>query len=816
MLTTLSTGLSRPVRSALYAAPQVRPSGPVEDFSILADLQGDLERVRKEYALRRFELVARRLSELIPAAARMAEKFGNEDHTRIRFDLIRASSYCLVGRLSRRITSYPGRASDSLPISPDDAFQKSVDLFDRYVNDFDRYYEYPSRLYCDYGIALFRLGKEDKAEAMLIKSRDTGAAPQETFGYLGLIYTNKERFSEAREELQRGLQLAPRDPILWEALADVREFEGDSQGALEACREAALSANISGHLEWAGKLLDRALRLSPANSAMLLLAVHLAKRRGNLQDALKIVEKALAGKDKLPFALGIKGTLLHDLERDDEAIEILGSIKVETKQLAWVKVTLAAAFSNRGQPLKALSALNDALSFDPNDGGTLVMKAGILIDQGEPDAALPLLDIAEKSEPDWALVGYERGRAFMLRGELELALQNFGRALELAPEWLVAMKAKAGALIALNQTEEAVLLIRRALSVAPGDSWLLESLVRELRRKGSDEEALQELEAELQRNGESTIALWLKGELLQNNGQYERAAETLRLLSRLQPDRAEVHLSLAKVGLGLREYDLAEAALKKAIQIEPDAPHTLGWYGIYLADVGEYIKAVETLEIATRQAPAEAWLFYNLGWALQYRDQRSAMSANQAYRKAMDLEPGDPWHRKGFADTLYMMGRREEASECFEALIRDTNYSSEEAVAGIVYLIGWCQFRQARYEEAMRLFQVALDMQSDRYGTHFDLALATLRSGRIELATREYERGLDRSAKIHVKRKRGLLYVALFDLVQAAQEDLLVGQAQVIFSKLSEESRKVGLDVAKLAWLKEGNLFSSKTPEPGH
>jgi Flp pilus assembly protein TadD len=229
----------------------------------------------------------------------------------------------------------------------------------------------------------------------------------------------------------------------------------------------------------------------------------------------------------------------------------------------------------------------------------------------------------------------------------------------------------------------------------------------------------------------------------------------------------------------------------------------MGWYGIYLSDIGEFAKAAELLEQATGKAPEEAWLFFNLGWALQHRDEFAAERARRAYETSVSLEPSNSWYRKGLAESLFLAGDKETASKAFEDLIRDMTFVSAQGGPDILYLLGWCQYRQARYDEAMRLFQLALSRDYDLVGTNFDLALATLCSGRVELAMREYENSLNRCSSAHVLRQRGLLYVALFDLVVAAKNGSIVAGAERVFSRLRERSAAVGLDLGKQIWLPE-------------
>src|SRR5439155_25473399 len=125
------------------------------------------------------------------------------------------------------------------------------------------------------------------------------------------------------------------------------------------------------------------------------------------------------------------------------------------------------------------------------------------------------------------------------------------------------------------------------------------------------------------------------------------------------------------------------------------------------------------------------------GWALQYRDSVSMEESRQAYEKSMRLAPDNVWYRKGVADALYRCGDEKAAREAFDTLIRDSTFASPQGDSDTLYLLGWCQYRQGLYDEAMRVFERVLHENDNIVFAYFDFVLPTLCSRREDLSLSE-------------------------------------------------------------------------------
>ena len=734
---------------------------PVADDTRISLWQADLETARSEYLLRRYDSVAQILDSIVNSGKALLEKVALSPTTKTEVELLIASANSLLGRMFMR----KGDSSSALH-----SFEESVSLFRSHESDLSTQRS-PSRLYSDYGIALFRLGQKDSALAVLRQSSDSRPAPQETFGYLGLIYKENKNYKEAEDALVNGLKLAPGEPILLNALAETRELAGDRAGAVDAYRDAARVALQLQDLDSAFQLLGKAFQINPTDEMVVSSLVNLQCQQNQLDKALRTVDAALQKSPEMSWALGLKGKVLRLSGNLVDAIKVLTPIKVNERSQAWVLVELARALQDSQQREEAFEVLKRAAGLSPDDAEISFLRGEILLESGKAKESLDHLEAAVRNAPQWALAQYELGRACLESDDVQRASALFDECQRLAPNWPYPLGAKAAILLNRGERDEAVALMRTALRMGPVP-WILENLIGALRQDGHhDEEALEELEGEIKRDPQSAIAYWLKGSILYDQAQYDAAIGPLQTALHLQPDHVDAQLQLTQALRFLGRYGEVDEACKRLMAFTDSSPLPSVIAGIYQLELAEYAKALEVLESAVGKWPDEPSLFVNIGWGYEYRDMNSADRALKAYERAASLEKDNLLYRRGVVNSLYRLGDGA-ADAQFERLIKDATFVTPQDPL-MVYLVGWCLFRVRRYDDAMRLLQTSSAVGFDAIPANFDLALATLCSGRGSLARDEYARSLNRCGELHPLRQRGVLYIAAFDLVEVQNHKIV-------------------------------------------
>jgi tetratricopeptide (TPR) repeat protein len=147
---------------------------------------------------------------------------------------------------------------------------------------------------------------------------------------------------------------------------------------------------------------------------------------------------------------------------------------------------------------------------------------------------------------------------------------------------------------------------------------------------------------------------------------------------------------------------------------------------------GKFDDAIRNYETIIGDNPESAGALHNLGAALNAQGKVEAAVA--AYRRSVSLRPGDPATWSNLGNSLRRLGRYAEAQAIHRrALSLDASNPSALFNAGLVYR----DLNQP--EQAIRLFELAIDMYPDYVEAHWDRSLALLQMGDYTKGFREYE-----------------------------------------------------------------------------
>ncbi|PYU71039.1 MAG: hypothetical protein DMG49_10085, partial [Acidobacteria bacterium] len=143
------------------------------------------------------------------------------------------------------------------------------------------------------------------------------------------------------------------------------------------------------------------------------------------------------------------------------------------------------------------------------------------------------------------------------------------------------------------------------------------------------------------------------GDVSAGNSQPEtvsRAIEQFTEINRLDPSDTESALWLARLYRLKNEHEKAEAVLRGILKTDPENEAAVEQLTQLLMDGGKSQEAVTLLEGITAHSPAPVLLDL-LGDA--YTQTHELAKAEQAYRKAADLDPSELSHQRGLGQTLF-------------------------------------------------------------------------------------------------------------------------------------------------------------------
>jgi tetratricopeptide (TPR) repeat protein len=158
------------------------------------------------------------------------------------------------------------------------------------------------------------------------------------------------------------------------------------------------------------------------------------------------------------------------------------------------------------------------------------------------------------------------------------------------------------------------------------------------------------------------------GDVSAGNGQPEtvnRAIEQYREINRLDPSDTESALWLARLYRLKNEHDKAEQVLKSILKNDPENEPAVEQLTQLLMDQGKSSEAVTLLEGITAHSPSPVLLDL-LGDA---RTQTHELAkAEEAYRKAVELDPSELSHQRGLGQTLLAEEKYSEALKVYQKL----------------------------------------------------------------------------------------------------------------------------------------------------
>jgi tetratricopeptide (TPR) repeat protein len=217
---------------------------------------------------------------------------------------------------------------------------------------------------------------------------------------------------------------------------------------------------------------------------------------------------------------------------------------------------------------------------------------------------------------------------------------------------------------------------KKAYALDPKSPVIGERLAEMYWKAQRIKEAVAEAQDILKRNPDDVqsrrllgrIYLRSLGDLSSGSGQSEtvgRAIEQYREIHRLDPADTESALWLARLYRLKNEHDKAEQVLKSILKTDPENELAVEQLTQLLMDEGKSAEAVALLEGITAHSPSPVLLDL-LGDA--YTQAHDLAKAEEAYRKAQELDPSELSHQRGLGQTLLAEEKYAEALAVYEKL----------------------------------------------------------------------------------------------------------------------------------------------------
>ena len=367
------------------------------------------------------------------------------------------------------------------------------------------------------------------------------------------------------------------------AVRDLRaalETAPDSVRVLRALSRALLA---EGEPEEAAQVLKDAIGRSPSS-------LELRGELANVQTITKNLDGAIATLDDV----------LKIAPDNQGALE--GLFRIRMFQKNWKE---AHAVADR---LK--SALPDNPLGFHYDG--LVYQA-----EGKPEASLAQFESALALAPDAIQPLSQLIRSHLAMGKRELAEKRLAEAIEQDPDNFVAHNLSGELLLAGREPAKAQAEFERAIAINSGVDVFYRNLAAAQLALGEEEAALATLEKGIEATGGSALLVTALAGQLEADGKLDQA---IAQYEKVLEENPSSDLALNNLAMLLVEYRDGEEALRRAQELvariaarnNPAYLDTMGWIAYKAGDAN---KAVELLEKAASQLPANPMVQYHLGMA---------------------------------------------------------------------------------------------------------------------------------------------------------------------------------------------------------
>jgi len=207
----------------------------------------------------------------------------------------------------------------------------------------------------------------------------------------------------------------------------------------------------------------------------------------------------------------------------------------------------------------------------------------------------------------------------------------------------------------------------------------------------------------------------------------------------LQPRSVEDHMVLGQLYSVKHLSDKAEAEFKTAQAIEPESEEVVLNLARLYAESGNVQQAVKAIEAVPEDGRTPKMEF-TLG-AL-YDQLKQPKDAIAAYKRAEDMEPGDPQTMDALGQALLSNDQLDEALKQYKALADADPDNSLDALVHICEI----QRRQGKYEEALATARKALKIDPTSLEAGFNAGLLYDILDRLDEAVQTYQSMLDQNS----------------------------------------------------------------------
>lgn len=425
---------------------------------------------------------------------------------------------------------------------------------------------------------------------------------------------------------------------------------------------------------------------------------------------------------------------------------------------------------------EAVKLNDELLKANPRDTDALIYKAQIQIRRNNNAEAIDALQKALQDAPDSAVAHYQLGVAFSQQHDVTRAASEWREAVRLKPDLIEAQRALAD--LAINRGDAAAVsqIADQVIAARPDlpDGFLFKGAADIARQKYEDAE--RDAEAASQRAPENPAPYLQFGQIQLAQKHFAQAEKFYRqaldrdpassegmsglmntFIAEKQPEKAvaAVNDQIKRVPDNSNFYDLlgtalfngkkdlpgAEAALRKAIELDKNNVDALEKLGKVLIEEGSLDQAIALYQQAAKDNPTAA-RFYILAGEL-YESKQNWDQAKSLYEQALKVSPDNALACNNLAYVMLERGGNIDVAMGMAQTARRSMPDWPNAAD----TLGWAYYRKGIFQSAISQFQEALKLNErmgapDKADFHYHLGLAYQKANQMSLARQQLEKAV--------------------------------------------------------------------------
>lgn len=523
------------------------------------------------------------------------------------------------------------------------------------------------------------------ADSKEVANLDTGFGAKD-YPYIhafheGVRLKTKGRVDEAIASFERCLNIRQDDDAVYYALSQL-ELMRDNKDA---------SANY----------IVKAAQIDPGNTWYIQELAYMYYDQRELEKSLENFKKLVELEPRnLDWQYGYAG-VLQEAGKNTEAIAMLNRMQDQLGLNPELSIQKYELYMKMNNPSKAIEELNVARVEFPKELSILATLVDHYFKMGEHEKAIHILEELVTEDPT--------------NGRAHLALADLYRQ--------------------QGENKKAYASLKKAFESDDVDLGTKISILTRIQESSYkiDPEVLELVDLLVEMNPTSAAAHSIRGDYYLQLEDTEKALDAYKNALDIDQNKFPIWNQVMILEYQLGKYESLFQHSKACVELFPTMTLVYLLNGVSANQLKKYDDAIEALEagrvllIDDKRMEAEFW--GQIGEA--YFGKKMISDAKQAYKKALDLDPGSSLLRSNFA---YRLANEKAELELAKSL-------AKQAVEGapnqgqFIDVYGWVFFQSNEFEEALKYFQMASELMPEDPMIQEHLGDVNAKKGNINKAT---------------------------------------------------------------------------------